>query len=126
MLRPPGTVRVFLCLTPTDMRRSFDGLSGMVAGVLREDPLSGHLFVFRSRGGDRLKVLYWDRDGLVIVYKRLEKGAFRFPTTPTTPTDAGGAAPARLEVPMREFAMILEGFELAGMKKLRRFGNRAP
>lgn len=119
MLRLPATVRVFLCLEATDMRRSFDGLTGMVAGVLHEDPLSGHLFVFRNKNGDRLKVLYWDRDGLVIFYKRLEQGAFRFPT------DHGGAVGARLEVPMREFAMILEGFELAGMKKLRRFCNRA-
>jgi transposase len=119
MLRLPATVRVFLCLEATDMRRSFDGLTGMVAGVLHEDPLSGHLFVFRNKNGDRLKVLYWDRDGLVIFYKRLERGAFRFPT------DHGGAMGSRLEVPMREFAMILEGFELAGMKKLRRFCNRA-
>ena len=119
MLRLPATVRVFLCLEATDMRRSFDGLTGMVAGVLHEDPLSGHLFVFRNKNGDRLKVLYWDRDGLVIFYKRLERGAFRFPI------DQAGAVGARLEVPMREFAMILEGFELSGMKKLRRFCNRA-
>lgn len=115
MLRPPASVRVFLCLEPTDMRRSFDGLSAMVAGAMKDDPLSGHLFVFRSRRADRVKVLYWDRDGLVILYKRLERGTFRFPV------DAGAAAQGRLEVPMRDFAMILEGFDLSDVRRRRRF-----
>jgi transposase len=115
MLRPPASVRVFLCLEPADMRRSFDGLCAMVAGIMRDDPLSGHLFVFRSRRADRVKVLYWDRDGLVILYKRLERGTFRFPV------DAGAAAQGRLEVPMRDFAMILEGFDLHDVKGRRRF-----
>lgn len=115
MLRPPASVRVFLCLAPTDMRRSFDGLCAMVAGVMKEDPLGGHLFVFRSRGGDRVKVLWWDQDGLVILYKRLERGTFRFPD------GAHAAADGRLEVPMRDFAMILEGFDLKEMKRRRRY-----
>ena len=63
----PG--RVFLCTLPTDMRKSFDSLSGMVEQQLGLDPLSGDLFVFRSKRGDRLKLLFWDEDGLVLYYK---------------------------------------------------------
>ena len=79
MLRLPASVRVYLCLLPVDMRRSFDGLASMAEQVVGQDPLSGHLFVFRGRRGDRVKVLYWDRDGYALWYKRLEKGVFRFP-----------------------------------------------
>ena len=64
----PG--RVFLCTLPTDMRKSFDALSGLVQQHLGLDPLSGDLFVFRSKRGDRLKLLFWDEDGLVIYYKK--------------------------------------------------------
>jgi len=73
----PG--RVFLCTLPTDMRKSFDSLVGLVEQQLGQDPLAGDLFVFRSRRGDRLKLLYWDNDGLAIWYKRLEEGTFVFP-----------------------------------------------
>lgn len=70
MLSLPLPVRIFLCTQPADMRRSFDGLAQMVREFLRADPLSGHLFVFRSKRGDRLKLLYWDSDGLAIWYKK--------------------------------------------------------
>ncbi len=73
----PG--RVFLCTLPTDMRKSFDTLSGLVQQYLDQDPLSGDLFVFRSKRGDRVKLLYWDNDGLAIWYKRLEEGTFTLP-----------------------------------------------
>jgi len=111
MLTLPSSVRIFLCVPAADMRRSFDGLARMVEEFLGGDPLSGHLFVFRNRRGDRLKILYWDRDGYAIWYKRLEEGTFRFP-------EANGAS---VRVSAAELAMILEGVELQGVKKRRRY-----
>lgn len=79
MIRATIPMQIFVCTQPTDMRRSFDGLSGMVRQVLSQDPLSGALFLFRNRASDRLKILYWDRDGLAIWYKCLEKSGFLMP-----------------------------------------------
>jgi transposase len=107
----PPTVRIFLAAAPADMRRGFDGLAALTTSVLAQDPLSGHLFVFRNRRGDRLKILYWDRDGLAIWAKRLERGAFRFPAP------AGG----RVEVTPAEMAAILEGIDLSRARRQRRF-----
>lgn len=111
MLRLPMSVRVFLCLVPVDMRRSFDGLASAAEQVVRQDPLSGHLFVFRGRRGDRVKVLYWDRDGYALWYKRLEAGVFRFPSD---------AAQAK-EVSAGDLELILEGIELSSVKRQKRF-----
>ena len=77
-------VQVWVATTPVDMRKSFDGLAEVVRSFLKEDPLSGNLFVFRNRGGQRVKILWWDRDGLAIYYKRLERGEFRFPRAQRT------------------------------------------
>jgi transposase len=74
MLSLPPAVKVFVCTEPVDCRRSFDGLARAVEEVVREHPMSGHLFVFRNRAGDRAKVLGWDRSGYCIWYKRLEAG----------------------------------------------------
>jgi len=90
MLNLSGEIRVFVCTQPADMRRSFDGLCGMVESIVQQEPLSGHLFVFRNRNRDRLKILYWDRDGLAIWYKRLEQGTWQFPTDLKT-ADKDGA-----------------------------------
>jgi transposase len=72
-------MRIFLCAQVADMRRSFDGLACMTRELIGEDPLTGQLFVFRNRRGDRLKMLSWDGDGFVLFYKRLEESTFQFP-----------------------------------------------
>ena len=111
MLTLPPSVRLFLCIQPTDMRRSFDGLAMMVEKILRGDPFSGHLFVFRNRRQDRVKVLYWDRDGYAIWYKRLEEGVFRFPESL-----ADGA-----ELQASALAMVLDGIDPTKVKRSRRY-----
>ncbi len=78
MLTLPPSVRVFVCTAPTDMRRSFDGLAGMVREILEEDPLSGHLYVFFNRRRDRVKILFWDRSGLVLHYNQLSSYCISF------------------------------------------------
>ena len=72
MILLSSAVRIFLCTRPTDMRKGFDGLAGLVQERFGQDPLSGHLFVFLNRRRDRIKILYWDRDGLAIWYKKHE------------------------------------------------------
>ena len=79
MLSLPPNVGIYLCTEPVDMRRSFDGLSALVMDVLDQDPLSGQLFIFYNRLGDKLKILYYDGQGLCQWYKRLERGRFRIP-----------------------------------------------
>jgi transposase len=74
----PGT-QVWLACRPMDMRKGFDGLAGQVTEVLRADPFSGHVFVFRGKRGDRMKLLYWDGSGLCLFAKRLEKSRFAWP-----------------------------------------------
>ncbi len=74
-------VRIFLCMTPTNMNRSFDPLMRQAEEIFAQDPLSGHLFLFVNRSRDRIKILYWDRDGFCIWYKRLEAGTFQLPRT---------------------------------------------
>ena len=108
---PPRT-RVYLCLAPTDMRKSFDKLAALVKEVVRGDPLGGDLFVFRNRVEDRMKVLFWDRSGFCLYYKRLEKGRFSFPTV---------ASADGVEIDHAELLLILEGIELDGAKRARRF-----
>ena len=83
MIGPQGRrglgVQVWVATAPVDMRRSFDGLAEHVRAFLGDDPLSGSMFVFRNRSAERVKILWWDRDGLAIYYKRLERGTFHFP-----------------------------------------------
>jgi transposase len=117
----PG--RVFLCTLPTDMRKSFDALAGLVEQELGQDPLAGDLFVFRSKRGDRLKLLYWDSDGLAIWYKRLEEGTFAFPTADGQRTTVGAHA---LIIRPAELAMLLDGIELAGTKRRKRYQRPQP
>jgi transposase len=78
VIRTTG-VRIWIATAPLDMRRSFDALAEHVRTILSDDPMSGHLFVFRNRSSQRLKILWWDQDGYVLYYKRLERGTFQFP-----------------------------------------------
>ena len=99
MLMVPSNARLFLCQTPVNMRKSFEGLSALVEQMFPGELLSGALFIFLSRQKDHMKVLYWDGDGFVIFYKRLEKGKF------STKRDTSPS------LPRREFLMLLEGIE---------------
>jgi transposase len=117
----PASVRVFLCTRPTDMRKSFDGLQGMVRGVLGQDPLSGHLFLFLNRRRDCVKILLWERDGLVIWYKRLEAGTFQQldPAACTGP----GSGEAGIELTTTELALLLTGVDLASARRRKRYSR---
>lgn len=114
MLSVPGRVKIFLCLAPTDMRKSFDSLSALVSDTLAQDPLSGHLFVFRSKRGDRVKLLYWEDTGYALWYKRLEAGTFRFPAA--TREDQSS-----LTISAADLAMLLDGVDLASVKRRQRY-----
>lgn len=132
MLTFSRTTRVFLAVEPTDMRKGFDGLFALVENVILEDPFSGHLFVFRNRRRDRLKILWWDRDGLAIFYKRIEKGAFQFPTDaavrkakPSPETSQHQEISPRCEIRADELSLLLEGIDLASVKRRRRYERPA-
>lgn len=98
MLSLPSSTRVFVCRIATDMRCSFNRLSGIAKGVVQQDPLSGHLFVFLNRTRTHVKVLYFDRTGLAIWYKRLERGTFTMPSVD--------------EIGYRDLVCVLEGLEI--------------
>lgn len=115
MLSLPPSVRIFVSREPVDMRKGFDSLAQLVRGHLGGDPLSGHLFVFRSRRGDRLKVLYWDTDGLCLWYKRLELGTYVLPTTGTSVGEHG------LEIRASDFALLLDGIDLSSVQRRPRY-----
>jgi len=103
------TVRIYLATAPADMRCGFDTLAARVKEFLKQDPLSGHLFLFVGRRRDRLKILYWDHDGFALWYKRLEKGVFRLPRAQ--------AQAASVELSASELAMLLEGIDLRSLKR---------
>ena len=110
MLKLPGAVRIYFCVDPTDMRKSFDGLGGVVVNVIRQNPVSGHLFVFRNRRGNCVKLLYWDGDGFAIWYKRLEKGTFSVPK-----------ADKENAIDPRDLSMMLEGIDFIKVRKRPRY-----
>ena len=109
--------RIWLAREAQDMRCGFDRLAERVQVVIGQDPLSGHWFVFRSRRGDRLKILTWDRDGFVLWYKRLEAGVFKLPR-------AEGTARA-VELRASELAMILDGIDVSRLKRVPRYERPA-
>ena len=115
MILAPAAVRIFLAREPADMRRSFTGPCGMVRDGMGADPLSGHLYCFRNKRGDKLKLLYFDRTGLAIWYKRLEQGRFHWPAMNA----------ASLELNAAEVAFLLEGVDWKSLKRHKRFSLEA-
>ena len=111
MFGPSAAVRVYLAKEPADMRKSFDGLAALASGALELDPPSGHLFVFLDERRDRIKILYWDRDGLAVWAKRLERGTFRIP-------DAN--AP-RVAMTTADLAALLAGIDLNTARRRPRY-----
>jgi transposase len=116
-----GAVRIFVCTKPADMRKSFDGLSGMVQEFLGQDPLSGHLFLFFNKRRDRAKILFWDRDGLLIIYKRLEAGTFQN-LDPTSRTEQISGT-AGLELSVTDLTLILNGIDLTTARRRKRYSR---
>jgi transposase len=113
MIHLPASVRVYLCLSPCDMRKSFDSLHALVREQLQLDAFAGHLFVFVSRGRDRLKILYWDRDGFALWSKRLEEGSYAVPWAD------GGAG--RREITAQELGALLSGIDLSQAQRRKRY-----
>ena len=109
------TARIWLAVEATDMRCGFDRLAERVRAVIGQDPLSGHLFLFRSRRGDRLKILHWDQDGFVLWYKRLEVGVFKLPRV------SEGARSVELRA--SELAMVLDGIDVSKLKRVPRYAR---
>jgi len=117
MIHLPASVRVYLCLTACDMRKSFDGLHAPVREHLELDPFAGHLFVFASRRRDRVKILYWDRDGFAIWSKRLEEGTYAVPF--------GDGKGSRRAITAQELAAILSGIDLQQATRRRKRYRRS-
>jgi transposase len=106
-------VKLWYATQPVDMRLGFDGLFALVKNKLQADPLSGHLFIFRNRTADRLKVLYWSGHGLCLFCQRLEQGRYHFPDAPTDATS--------IELSAVQFQMILDGIDIARARRFKRF-----
>lgn len=117
MIHLPASVRVYLCLTACDMRKSFDGLHALVRDYLELDAFAGHLVVFASRRRDRIRILYWDRDGFAMWSKRLEEGVYAMPR-------AEEEAERRREITVQELGALLSGIDLKQAARRKRY-NRA-
>jgi transposase len=115
MMGLPCAVRVFVAVAAADLRKGFDGLAQLVRAGIEQDPLSGHFFVFANRRRDRVKILYWDRDGYAVWMKRLEKGTFRWPSPGCGHVEWTGA----------ELAAMLGGIDLKDTKRRPRFTLKA-
>ncbi len=113
MIHLPASVRVYLCLSPCDMRRSFDGLHALVRDHLQLDAFAGHLYLFANKRRDRVKILYWDRDGFAIWSKRLEEGSDVIP--------AGNGPEPRCEITAQELGALLSGIDLQSAKRRKRY-----
>lgn len=108
-----STQRYYFYRHPTDMRKSFNGLSGLVRSELGADPVSGDIFIFVNRRRDRIKLLVWDRTGFVLLYKHLQQGTFELP--------AFKAEAASCQMKWEELVLILEGVALESVRRRKRF-----
>jgi transposase len=118
MIHLPASVRVYLCLTACDMRKSFDSLQALVRDHLELDAYAGHLFVFASRRRDRVKILYWDRDGFALWSKRLEAGTYAMPT-------AEGPQERQREITAQELGALLSGIDLSQARRRKRYEHKS-
>lgn len=116
MMHLPASVRVYLCLTACDMRKSFDSLHALVRDHLELDAYAGHLFVFASRRRDRVKILYWDRDGFAVWAKRLEEGTYALPAE-----ERGNQR--RREITTQELGALLSGIDLPRAERRKRYAR---
>lgn len=114
----PTNVRLYLATEPTDLRRSYDGLSAMVDGTFGKQAMSGDLFIFMNRRANQVRILFWDRDGYVIMMKRLEEGTFRRAET--------AEGKNLVEIDAGELAMLLEGIDAPSIKRRRRYQAPEP
>jgi len=115
MLSVPRTTRVFLARHPVDMRKSFHGLVALTESVLAQDPLSGHLFVFVNRRGDRIKLLYWGGTGFCIWYQQLQRGTYQLPDVADANERQG------IEITPSQLSLILDGIDLASVRRRTRY-----
>ncbi len=113
MLNLPPSTKIFLCNQPIDMRQSFDALSGLIQTYFGQNPLNGHLFVFLSKRRDRMKILFWDLDGFVLYYKRLEGGTFSWMR--------GWSLQGPTEILSSDFALVLAGINLSSGRRQKRY-----
>jgi transposase len=111
-----SSTRIWLAVAPADMRCGFDRLAELARAVTSQNPMDGHLFLFRGRGGDRLKILYWDKDGWAVWYKRLEEGVFKLPRIE--------AEQQSVELRASELAMMLDGIDLRSIRRVKRYSRK--
>ncbi len=116
MFNLSSSTKIFVCTKPVDMRRSFNGLYALTQSIMKQDPFSGHFFLFKSRRGDFLKVFWWDRDGFAIFSKRLEVGSFQFPEVRFVD---GSYEPVEIE--RAQFLLMLEGIDTSNIKRHKRY-----
>jgi len=112
MLTLPSSVKIFIYSQPADMRSGFNRLSMLTESFMQKDPFSGHLFVFFNKEGDKCKILFWDRTGFVIWYKRLEEGTFEKLPCENKPS---------IEVDVAKLTWILEGIDLLKARRRKRY-----
>jgi transposase len=115
MLTLPSSVKIFVYTQPADMRCGFNKLSMFASGFMGQDPMSGHLFVYFNKFGDKCKILFWDRTGFCIWYKHLQEGTFEKIANPSNRTS--------LEIDITRLSMILEGIDIAHARQRKRYGR---